>query len=36
MSSEGHLPGFDRATGWLNSPSLTAADTGGKVILVDF
>jgi len=36
MSSEGHFPGFDRATGWLNSPPLTAADVGGKVVLVDF
>lgn len=36
MSSEGHLPGFDGATGWLNSPPLTAADLGGKVVLVDF
>ena len=36
MSFEGHLPGFDGATGWLNSPPLTAADVGGKVVLVDF
>ena len=36
MSSEGHLPGFDGATGWLNSPPLTAADLRGKVVLVDF
>jgi thiol-disulfide isomerase/thioredoxin len=33
---EGHLPGFDGATGWLNSPPLTAAGLGGKVVLVDF
>ena len=33
---EGHLPGFDRATGWLNSPPLSAADLQGKVVLVDF
>jgi thiol-disulfide isomerase/thioredoxin len=33
---EGHLPGFDGATGWLNSPPLTPADLGGKVVLVDF
>jgi thiol-disulfide isomerase/thioredoxin len=33
---EGHLPGFDGATGWLNSPPLTIADLRGKVILVDF
>ncbi len=36
LSREGHLPGFDGATGWLNSPPLTAADVGGKVVLVDF
>jgi thiol-disulfide isomerase/thioredoxin len=36
MSSEGHLPGFDGATGWLNSPPLTAVDLAGKVVLVDF
>jgi thiol-disulfide isomerase/thioredoxin len=33
---EGHLPGFDRATGWLNSPPLTPAELDGKVVLVDF
>ena len=33
---EGHLPGFDGATGWLNSQPLTAADLRGKVVLVDF
>jgi thiol-disulfide isomerase/thioredoxin len=33
---EGHLPGFDRATGWLNSPLLVPADFQGKVVLVDF
>jgi thiol-disulfide isomerase/thioredoxin len=33
---EGHLPGFDGATGWLNSPPLSAADLQGKVVLVDF
>ena len=36
MSSEGHLPGFDGATGWLNSPPLTVAGVEGKVVLVDF
>jgi thiol-disulfide isomerase/thioredoxin len=36
LSAEGHLPGFDGATGWLNSPPLTAADLRGKVTLVDF
>jgi len=33
---EGHLPGFDGATGWLNSSPLSAADLDGKVVLVDF
>jgi thiol-disulfide isomerase/thioredoxin len=32
----GHLPGFDRATGWLNSEPLTPAGLRGKVVLVDF
>ena len=33
---EGHLPGLDGATGWLNSPPLTAAELRGRVILVNF
>jgi thiol-disulfide isomerase/thioredoxin len=33
---EGHLPGFEGATGWLNTPPLTAAALRGKVVLVDF
>jgi thiol-disulfide isomerase/thioredoxin len=33
---EGHLPGFDGATGWLNSPPLTAAGLRGRVVLVNF
>jgi thiol-disulfide isomerase/thioredoxin len=33
---EGRLPGFDGATGWLNSPPLTPADLGGKVMVVNF
>ena len=33
---EGRLPGLDGATGWLNSPPLTAADLRGRVVLVDF
>jgi len=33
---EGHLPGFDGASGWLNSPPLGAADLQGKIVLVDF
>ena len=36
LSTEGQLPGFDGATGWLNSPPLSAADVRGKVVLVDF
>ena len=27
---EGHLPSFDGATGWLNSPPLTAGDLRGR------
>jgi thiol-disulfide isomerase/thioredoxin len=30
------LPGFDGATGWLNSAPLTPAGLRGKVVLVDF
>jgi thiol-disulfide isomerase/thioredoxin len=33
---EGELPSLDGATGWLNSPPLTAADLRGKVVLFDF
>jgi thiol-disulfide isomerase/thioredoxin len=33
---EGHVPGFDGATGWLNSEPLTAERLRGKVVLVDF
>jgi thiol-disulfide isomerase/thioredoxin len=33
---EGHLPDFDGATGWLNSPPLTAAELRGRVVLVNF
>jgi thiol-disulfide isomerase/thioredoxin len=36
LAVEGHLPGFDGATGWLNSPPLTAEGLRGKVVLVDF
>jgi thiol-disulfide isomerase/thioredoxin len=36
LSDEGPLPDFDGATGWLNSPALTAAELRGKVVLVDF
>ncbi|WP_127503699.1 redoxin domain-containing protein [Actinoplanes solisilvae] len=33
---EGKLASFDGATGWLNSPPLTAADLAGKVVVVNF
>jgi thiol-disulfide isomerase/thioredoxin len=33
---EGEVPSLSRATGWLNSQPLTAADLRGKVVLVDF
>src|SRR5919106_883244 len=36
VSIEGHLPGFDRATAWLNTTPLTPADLSGRVVLVDF
>ena len=36
LPSEGRLPGFDGATGWLNSAPLESADLRGKVVLVDF
>jgi thiol-disulfide isomerase/thioredoxin len=36
LTVEGHLPGFDGATGWLNSPPLTTEGLRGKVVLVDF
>ncbi|MGZ4402000.1 MAG: thioredoxin family protein [Gaiellaceae bacterium] len=36
LPSEGRLPSFDGATGWLNSPPLSPADLRGKVALVDF
>src|SRR5215510_14650878 len=36
LPAEGHMPGFEGATGWLNSPPLTADDLRGKVVLVNF
>ena len=30
LPAEGYLPGFDGATGWLNSPPLTVEDLRGK------
>ena len=36
LPSEGRLPGFGGATGWLNSPPLTPEDLRGRVTLVNF
>jgi thiol-disulfide isomerase/thioredoxin len=36
LRAETHLPGFDGATGWLNSKPLTPEALRGKVVLVDF
>jgi thiol-disulfide isomerase/thioredoxin len=36
LPAEGEMPSFDGATGWLNSPPLTATGLRGKVVLVDF
>ena len=36
LFGKGHLPSFDGATGWLNSPPLTPEGLRGKVVLVDF
>ena len=33
---EGHLPGFEGATEWLNSPPLTPQGLRGQVVLVQF
>jgi thiol-disulfide isomerase/thioredoxin len=33
---EGEMPSLGGATGWLNSPPLTAAGLHGKVVLIDF
>jgi hypothetical protein len=35
-SAKTRLPGFDGATGWLNSEPLTAEGLRGQVVLVDF
>ena len=32
---EGEFPSLGGATGWLNSPPLTAAGLRGKVVLID-
>jgi thiol-disulfide isomerase/thioredoxin len=34
--AEGELASAGRASGWLNSPPLTAADLRGKVVVIDF
>jgi thiol-disulfide isomerase/thioredoxin len=36
LRAETRLPGFDGATGWLNSEPLTPEGLRGKVVLVDF
>jgi thiol-disulfide isomerase/thioredoxin len=36
LHTDTHLPGFDGATGWLNSEPLTPAGLRGKVVFVDF
>jgi thiol-disulfide isomerase/thioredoxin len=36
LRTESHLPGFEGATGWLNSEPLTPEELRGKVVLVDF
>jgi thiol-disulfide isomerase/thioredoxin len=36
LLGDGHLPGFDGATGWLNSPPLSSQGLRGKVVAVDF
>lgn len=36
LPDEGRLPGFSRATGWLNSEPLTPESLRGRVVLVDF
>jgi thiol-disulfide isomerase/thioredoxin len=36
LPAEGYMPGFEGATGWLNSPPLTAEELRGKVVLADF
>jgi len=35
LKVEGRLPGFDGATGWLNSEPLTVEELRGKIVLVD-
>jgi thiol-disulfide isomerase/thioredoxin len=35
-TAEGRMPSLDGATGWLNSPPLTADGLRGRVVVVDF
>jgi len=36
LPHEGRIPGFEGATGWLNSAPLRAEELRGRVVLVDF
>src|SRR5438105_1658690 len=36
LPAEGEFPALAGATGWLNSPPLTAAGLRGKVVLIEF
>jgi thiol-disulfide isomerase/thioredoxin len=36
LAGEGTMPPLASATGWINSPPLTAAELHGKVVLVEF
>jgi Thioredoxin like C-terminal domain/AhpC/TSA family len=36
LGLETHLPGFDAASGWVNTEPLTGDDLKGKVVLADF
>jgi hypothetical protein len=36
VSVDGHVPSFEGATGWLNSPPLTPAGLRGRVVAVNF
>jgi thiol-disulfide isomerase/thioredoxin len=36
LPAQGHLPGFDGATGWLNTEPLSPAELRGHVVVVNF
>jgi thiol-disulfide isomerase/thioredoxin len=36
IANQSELASLEQATGWLNSPALTAASLRGKVVLIDF